>query len=279
MGATPVADHRRLQRSLFRMQLSPSFAAALRARDPECIRSTGLNDADLELLLALDPAGVSADPGGRRQGQLLGNCSGEFMASVFAAEVWFGFEDVMPSFLGAEEFHSAIANDTSLPLAFGDYLARTLTGGAYASLHELLRLQRALAAARRSEFPSVQVSPGEWRLAPGAQLLELAAGTLGWLAELGRVLEGAEAPSHAAKLGDEREWVLLSAAPKAGAQILADVQTELLQPTLRTLLLATRDGLVMEARDEMALRCAVSRAELDAFAEQLAREGVLLLGK
>lgn len=260
------------------MQLSPSFAASLRAGDPECVRSTGLNDADLELLLALDPAGVSADPGGRRQGQLLGNCSGEFMATVFAAEVWFGFKDVMPSFLGAEEFHSAIAMDTSLPLAFGDYLARTLGGGTHAGLHELLRLQRALAAARRSEIPTVQVNPGEWRLAPGAQLLELAEGTLDWLAELGRVLEGAEAPPHAAKLGAGREWVLLSAAPKVGAQVLADVQVELLQPALRKLLLAARDGLALEGRDELARRCGVARAELDAFAEQLGREGVILLG-
>ena len=43
-----MSDHRRLQRTLMRMQLDPGFAAALRRDEREALASTGLDAEDLE---------------------------------------------------------------------------------------------------------------------------------------------------------------------------------------------------------------------------------------
>ena len=108
--ATAV-HHRKIQRTLFRMQLDPGFARAMFARDVDALRSTGLGPAEVLLLMSADSSAVSADAGGKRLAQLVGNVALEFSRTVHLAVERLSLTDFAVAFASSPEFHDAIRLD------------------------------------------------------------------------------------------------------------------------------------------------------------------------
>jgi uncharacterized protein len=111
----PPIDHRRVQRTLFRMLVDPAFAQSVRQSGPEGLESPAsdwLRTVDLDLL--------AADPDEARLRQLLGNVVLEFVHTVRAAP------GLVVPFAASPELHRAIAEDTPLPFAFAAYAHREL---------------------------------------------------------------------------------------------------------------------------------------------------------
>src|SRR5262245_59516304 len=111
-------DHRRIQRTLFRMQLDAGFADAIRRGDRAACDSTLLAPDELRLLQAANVAGVAADRNGRRRAQVAGNVAAEFLLSVTLGPEGRGGAAVLEGFLGCAEFHRAVMQDESFALAF-----------------------------------------------------------------------------------------------------------------------------------------------------------------
>lgn len=207
-------NHRAVQRALFRMQLDPGFAARLRAGETDA----GLGPAERALLRGADPAALGADRDQRRRGQFLRNVSAEFARSCAAGVS-------AEAFTSSPEFHEAIADDASLPLAFGRYAERCCAGGSRA-LRGLVALERALARARRELRAAAAPGPGELALAPWVWRVALPAGTL-------ELAAGARAAPGAA---EETETVLVLARPEPAPFRLREVEAELVSPDLARLL-------------------------------------------
>jgi len=272
-----MSDHRRLQRGLFRMQMDPAFAARVFAREGEALGSLALAREDQELLLALDPAAVAADPGDQRKRQLQGNLAGEYGLTAAA-----GPEDLLPAFLSSPEFHAAVARDGLLPVAFGDYAGRRLRDQGRGLLPGLCALERAMVLLRRRPGPPVRPAPGELRLSHRAALVRLSDGTLAFAAALRDALE--QRGSAAARLrpapsdpGAGEETVLLLADP-APPHALPDVRPERLSPAVALLLERAQAGLTSAGRAELAAELGAEPEDVDAFAAELTAEGVLVSG-
>ncbi len=139
--------------------MDAAFAQAVLAGQAEAVASTGLVDGDLALLRVVDPAALSADPGGKRRAQVLGNAASEFTLSLTAAA--HRISDLLDAFPSAPEFHAAIAEDGRLPLAFAAYGIRRAAERDQRELLAVLELEAAMARLRRSS-PSPH-PPGEDR--------------------------------------------------------------------------------------------------------------------
>lgn len=132
-------DHRKLQRTLFRMMLDPTVSP------------------DHPWLRDVDRTALSADHGDRRRKQLLGNVALEFVHTVRTAPPF------LDGFVSSPELHAALDSDAPLPLAFAAWAARVLPEGPWTAL---LALETAMAVARRTEShrPAAPLdrSPGTW---------------------------------------------------------------------------------------------------------------------
>jgi uncharacterized protein (UPF0276 family) len=204
-------DTRRIQRTLFRMMLSPRFADRVRTE------GTGLPAREDAWLRALDPLLVSADAGNRRRDQLLGNVALEFLRTVRAAPPF--HED----FVGSDEMHTALAEDRPLSLAFAAYGARVLPEGPWRAI---LTLDTALAEARRGERPLADHAG--LQLAPRAQVVVVPEGTLA-------AAQALQLDEAAGSIGPGTEGVLVVARP-AGPHQEADVHVEVLPDAITELL-------------------------------------------
>lgn len=239
--SSAAADHRRIQRALFRMLLDPGFAARVRAE--------GLPEIDPEGWLAqLDPALLTADPGDVRVGQLLGNVTLEFAHTVRAAP------DIVAGFPRSAAFHRAITSDAPLPLAFAAYAADALPDAPLP--RALLALDTAMAELRRAPDAEVPSTPS---LSPTCRALRLPEGTF---AAAVAVREG-RAP---APLGAGDEHLLLIGGPRGpdgrrsvGAEVLSAAVAELLGS----------GPLTDAARAAFAARHGADLADVDALVDEL----------
>lgn len=258
-------DHRRVQRTLFRMQLDPRFAEGLRAGAPEAV--VDLAAEELALLRGADPTAVAADRDGRRRAQFLANVSGELALSIAA-----GLD--AEGFTASAEFHDAVRRDGSLPLAFAQYALRCSRGGPR-TLRALVALESALSRARRSLCARPAPKPGEVVLAPWVFLERVPAGTLALAAGLREALD-TSAPLPSAVLDDAGdETLLVRAAPIAPPFRLREVEVEHISPALAALLHAARDA---RTRAALALGVSTPLVELEPVIDDLVRERILVAG-
>jgi hypothetical protein len=257
--------HRRIQRTLFRMQLDPGFATRLRAGEAEASR--GLEPDELVLLRAADLVAISADRDGRRRAQFLANVSSEFPLSLAAGLCADGFP-------ASEEFHEAVREDSSLPLALARYAKRCSVAQPPA-LRALVALESALVRARRALHSRRPPQPGERVLAPWVSLETLPAGTLELAARIREALDAGKPPPPLAFQASPDETLLVRSAPASRPLGLREVEVERLSPALAVLLRAA-----LEPITRAALEAATSstRAELDPILEELEADGVLTAG-
>jgi len=268
-----VIDHRLLQRTLFRMQLDSAFATRVFEREPEALASTGLAEADLTWILAADPIAISADPGGRRLSQLIGNVVAEYVASVSLMVERLGFADIASAFASSPEFHAAIRFDDSLPVGFGAYAARRLEPSGEGTIESVLTLERALVDARRGPREVAKPAAGQVVLAGCARLIELRAGTFELLGQL------ATDSSCDRVLEPESEHLLLKTGPPAHVGALYRVDVEVLSESVRAVLRAAEQPLDGAGREALARSRGVEPEELSDFLRSLREEGLLEGGR
>jgi hypothetical protein len=250
-----VIDHRRLQRALFRMQL-----------DPGCSPADELGPAERALLAAAHPAGLTADPGGRRRAQFLRNVTSEFSVSLAVTKG----AALVERFTSSPEFHAAVASDSSLPLAFADYLARVEPG-------PLAALDGALARARRARHAPAALAPGDLVLAPWAELLELPSGTLAAAERVRGALDaGQPTPIGVAISGAGRETLLLRRDPEPAPFRLASVEVERLSPELATLLARARQPIGRARRQHEARSAGLTLPEYNEIVADLTADRILI---
>ena len=283
-----MTDHRRLQRTLLRMQADPGFAAAILRGDAEARASTGLEAADLEHLEACHPAALSADAGGRRRSQILGNSASEFLATLRAFES--RVPDLLESFASSAEFHAAIRDDGRLPLAFAAFAARrarelddAALGAVVALELEMARLRREVRDRARLESgtgesgPAGPAVPERVRLSDRARVVEPPAGTLGWseILRWTRRSEAEEAPAAPEDLGAGTERVLLFV-PHPVPHAVSEVRAEVLIPPIDAFLIRARTAVDAEERARFARASGGEPADLESFLADFVREGVLV---
>jgi len=254
-----VIDHRRLQRALFRLQLDPGW----RPGEHE------LGAGERALLAAAHPAGLSADPGGRRRAQFLRNVSGEFALSLAVTKDG----ALAERFTSSREFHDAVTSDSSLPLAFGEYLIRAEAG-------PLAALEAALARARRARRAVPRLAPDELVLAPWAELLELPAGTLAAAERVRAALDaGDPTPIGVEIAGAGSETLLLRREPEPAPFRLASVEVERLSPALAALLARAERPLDAGARAREARAAGLTVTELHEIIAGLVADRILVGGE
>ncbi len=267
-------NHRRIQRTLFRMQLDPHFAELLRAREAEALASAALGAEELELLASADPAGVSADRDGKRRAQFLRNVTSEFALSLAVA----ADSHLAEAFTQSREFHEAVAQDASLPLAFARYLEKRSEHAA-PLVRALAALESALAAARRARRPAAVLAAGEVALAPWAELTRVPAGTLDAAARVRAALDqGDPTPIGVEISSAECETLLVQRAPELEPFRLAGVEVELLSPELAALLARATKPLAAAALSAHARAASVSDAELAEAVTGLVEARILIAG-
>jgi len=259
-------NHRQIQRTLFRMQLDPDFAARLRAGEPAAVAELGAGE--LCLLCAADPVAIAADRDGKRRTQFLANVSSEFALSRAA-----GLD--VDAFTASDEFHAAVRADQSLPLAFAGYAARC-TRKQPEPLRALVALETALARARRELRSAPVLSPDEVALSPWASLAKLPGGSLELAERLRAALDAhAELPLlQLAPASDET--LLVRAASTAAVFQLRAVEVERLSRALARLLDAAREP---RTRAALAGLVSAARAELDPVIDTLVADAVLVEGE
>ncbi len=268
-----MTDHRRIQRTLFRMQMDPGFAAAVFAGEPEALATTELSSADAELLRGADAAGVGADLGDKRKNQLLGNVASEFVLSVATAPDGF-----LEAFLRSPEFHGAIANGGRLPHAFGDYAQRVAGDAGDRARSALATLELFLVDARRAERPEPALAANELALGPRAALVRLPAGTFELASLLRSALDAGDPLPRTGELGSDEETVLVVAEPRPSPHRLAEVRPERLEPAVAALLERAGRAFPRPDQEVFAGEMGASLEEFDEFVESLVSEGILSRG-
>lgn len=274
-----MIDHRRLQRTLLRMQIDGAFAARLLAGDARAVASTALGPQELALLAAADPRAFSADHKDARRGQVLGNVSREFGLSCAWAKVALPRARLLEGFASATELHAALAGEGRLPLAFADYAERRAAELGDPTLGALTRLEAAMARARRIERTQPPPAAGELTLAPRARLVHLPDGTLEHAAALRAALEGgATILPPAPRVRPAHETLLLLARRSENPHALPELSVERLSEPVARLLEAAQTPLDAAARAELAKHLGAGADELEAFADELVAEGSLVRG-
>lgn len=272
-----MSDHRRLQRTLFRMQLDPGFAEALRGGDPHAAESTGLLADDLVLLLEADPAGISADFDGRRRAQFLGNVASEFLLTTWTAVQGEADPELVESFTASAQFHRAAAADRPFPLAFAAHAAKRAEAASDPALAAFAELEGEMARARRELAVRPDPGPGRWRLPPTVRLLEAPRGTFEAAAALRAALDAGREPERPVLPGDGTEPLLLHATSAPSERRRAEVAVEPLGELPAALLRLAEEGLGASGREAFCLEQDVALEELADFARELAGDGLLLL--
>lgn len=263
------------------MQHDPRFAEGLRRREPAVVATTDLSPRELDWLCEADPARVRADRGGARRAQLLRNVGGELALTLSQLPA-----EALDTFPSSPEFHAAVRQDRSLPLALADHLAR-VAGQMAAPLEAraLLALERALAVARRSLRPIRSTRGDEIVLAPWAHLCEVPEGTLDLAAELrsGACPPAGPAPGSGPTPHPERveteslETLLIRAEPPSPFR-LREVSVERLSGPLAELLSRARAPLSRSDRAHYARSIEAEPAELEAIVAEMLADRTLVGG-
>jgi uncharacterized protein (UPF0276 family) len=270
-----AAAVRRIQRTLVRMQHDPGFAARLRARDGAALDSTGLAPEDAALLCAADAVAVAADRDDARAAQLLRNVASEFRASAAVGPHGDGSADWTLGFPRSGFFHEAIASDASLPLAFARYAESCAEAAPSALFRALVALDAAMARARRDGAIESTPIGDAVRLAAGAALVALPAGTHAAAA----ALAGDPADRALRVDAEAREHVLVArVGPPARFGRLPELRVEPLAAAVAALLAAARTPLDAAGLARFAAEHELEVAELDAVVDEFVADGVLVRG-
>jgi uncharacterized protein (UPF0276 family) len=277
----PLAVVRALQHTLFRMQADAAFATRILERDESARSSTGLRASEIAPLLALDPRALSADPDGRRRKQILGNVLSEYTLTHAWCQASGREEGFLERFLSSEDFHRAMRAEERLPLAFGEWIARASREAGDARLAAIGTLEHAMAQLRRASEREASPPPAHVQLSTRARLVALPSGTHALARELRSVLDD---PSRASVLEhlvwhpDERETVLLHAAPRPSPHRLAELAVESLPPEIARLVAFLSTPRDAAALQRFALRHDARASDLATITEELLAEGVLSAG-
>lgn len=270
-----MIDHRRMQRTLFRMQHDPGFAARLRARDAEAASSTGLSALDLAQLLSASAAAITADAGGKRRAQFLRNVSSEHALTVSRALS--GADPLLlESFTASHRFHDAIREDLRLPIAFGLHACERAAQSGDPLLAALASMELAMARARRGPFMRPEAPPDGFVLGPRADVLTLPEGSIAAAAELRGALDAHRPIPDALSVEPSRkEHALVLGGAERSPHRLAEAAIEQLSPLAGRLLLLARDA---PDAARIAAFCAaeeVTADELASFVADLVADGIL----
>jgi hypothetical protein len=270
-------DHRRLQRTLFRMQLDAGFAGAIRRGDGAACASTGLEADELRLLQEADAAGIAADWNGRRRMQVAGNVAAEFLLSVALGPEGRGGAAVVDEFFASPEFHRAVVQDESFALAFAPYLERIALTAKQPMFAAFAALEAAMARVRRERGDPPRLAPDEVVRRPSARLVALQEGTLDHASRLRAALDRGEALPPPPRAGRDRETLLVAAAPSVPHR-LSEVRVEVLSPVVASFLERASKPMSRAARDAFARECEATPDALDEMVGEFVRDGVLSIG-
>lgn len=253
------ADIDGCQRAAFRMQLDPAFAAKILDGDPAALASTGLGPREIAWLRATDRAGWAAEP--RRREQVIGNLAGEFALTIALAP-----KVRLDRFLGTDGMHAAIAGDRSLPLAFADWLLPLVPPSA----RPVALLEAEMARARRSADARPDA---EIRLARGARLVELPAGTVAYAADLRVALDGGgPLPKRPPATND----ALVVLAPRPARRwTLPEVAVEEVGGAVAAVIRAARAGTRRADLGELAAAWDAAPADVERVVDELVSDGYL----
>jgi hypothetical protein len=258
-----MIDHRRLQRTLFRAQMDPSFAAQLfEGSEPEHA-----------LIRQASRAGITADPRGTRRLQVLGNATLEFRLSLA------GCDDPLArleDFASSVEFHAAIEHDLPLPLAAGAYLCRVLADQAWPSA--LAELELALAQVRRQNA-GPQAPPDCWQRASRAAVIDLPVGSVARAAEIQAALHaGKPCPENPAPPSEHLESILVYARAGTNPWALADAIPEEVNEAVAALFRRAEQPLDAQALDTFATEFDATASDLLPLMHEYRSEGALVYG-
>ena len=293
------------------MLMDGDFARRVVDGDGATCATLGLDEEGLSWLRATDLAALSADPEGRRHGQVAGNVAGEFRLGLAACEASGKRAGWLEGFFGSEEFHRAVLDDTRLALAFGRFALGDARARGWDEVGWVLELELGLARLRRESVggrlgdlaaepephhhprppgdrgadpptpAAVAGIPTETRtdvlrLSRRARCIELPAGTHAWCELLQASLgTGGRVPVPTGFPGPERETVLLFAHEPRGPHLSTGVRADLLRPPVDELLRRAGRGLSRAERAAFARAQGAEPEDLEAFLEGFLDEGVL----
>ena len=258
-----MIDHRLLQRTLFRAQMDPAFAAEVRAS----------TDPRLALLRAASSAGITADPRGTRRLQVLGNATLEYRLCLASCDDPRGR---LEAFASSPEFHAAIEQDQPLPHAAGSYLQRVFAEQPWPAA--LAKLEAQLARLRRAP-DGPQPPAGCWQRSHRACVVRLPAGTLAYAAAIQQALHaGQPCPAAPAPPSGETEALLLHAPPSTHRWKLADAIPEEVNEAVAALFERAGEALDEAALEAFAAAYGARAEDLLPLMHDYARDGALVLG-
>ncbi len=265
------------------MQHDPCFLERLQGGEPEARASTRLDARDLALLLALDPSAVSADREGRHRAQLLRNVSSELALAIAVGPDGAGDARWVEDFPRTAHFHSAVADDTPLPLAFARHAEeRADATRACTAFRALVALEVALVRERRRARPPALAphGAGSVALSPLASVLAVDGGAHALAAGVRECIDRGEPGAAAARgfAAAATEPLLVTARPAARPGGLLDLHVEPLTGLVAEFLLEAREPLDAAGQVAFGERHAIDRADLAAVVDDLVAEGVLLRG-
>jgi len=272
---------RRVQRALVRMQHDAEFAERLHGGDAAAIASASLDAVGAGWLRALDPVAVAADRDGRRAAQLLRNVASEFRLCAATGPSGDGDASWTLGFSRSPAFHVAISRDESLPLAFAAFAAARAAAAASLLFRALVRLEVAMARARREVCAALEPQRGALLMAGAARVVALPAGTFAAAALLGERLDrgdGIGAPPDVARVRSES--VLIVADTKADARFgrLRPLRVEPLADAVAAFLQRAQSPLDAHAQAAFATEYDVDAGDLAAVVAEYLAEGVLVRG-
>ncbi len=276
------------------MQMDSDFARRVLEDDPQTRSTLGLEEECLSWVRSQGMSPISADLGGKRRRQIVGNIASEYTLSLSATTSVPTKEPIawLDKFFTSDEFHRAVREDGRLPLAFGRYAREDALRRERHEIAAVVELEFALAQLRREAAGALQhdgpmiseIAPGVsagkrddtlW-LSKRARLIELPAGTHSWCEELQTSLEGqGSAAPPAGFPGSSKETVLLFAHRTSGPHQPAEVRTERLDPPVDEVLRRSRSGFAREERAAFARAQGAELEDLEGFLGGFLDEGVL----
>jgi hypothetical protein len=173
-------SHHALQRVVVRMLYDRAFQEAVRADPEKALAGLDLTPEERSWLAAVDPRAYRADP--LRRVRSLKDLLEEYPASAALVAAARGSVQALDAFFSSEAFHGCVQARGSMALAFGAYLERLGSRGAFGDrrVGPMARLETAIAALRRAGPDGARGTDASkaLRRSAGAALLELPGGTL-----------------------------------------------------------------------------------------------------
>ncbi len=270
-----------VQRALVRMQHDAGFSERVHGGNAAAIASASLDAVGAAWLRALDPIAVAADRDGKRAAQLLRNVTSEFRLSAGIGPAGDGDASWTLAFPRSAEFHTAIARDESLPLAFAAFAEACAAAAPSPLFRAVVALEVAMARVRRETAAATEPPHDALWLAKFARVVALPAGTFAAAALLGERLDRGAAIGALPDVAQMRvESVLIVADAKADARFgrLRPLRVEALAEAVAAFLRRAATPLDAPAQESFAREHDVDAEDLAAVVAEYVAEGVLVRG-